>query len=71
MFGRMKLALAIYLLVAVGGMVTVGFKWNPQGDLQTALWWIAEVVLGLLALQALVGLIFTGGIQKEFKRLDF
>lgn len=67
MFRYMKLVALLYFIVAVICMVMLWLKWSPEGEMQTVLWWVVEVVLGYFALANFVSLIFTSGIEKEFK----
>ena len=66
MIGRFQFIAVLWLLILLGGMATVWVKWIPQGELQTILWWIAEIVLGVLAFQSLAALIMSGGMKKHF-----
>ena len=70
MMNAMRLALLVYLAVGLGGMFSVWKFWLPVGETQPVLWWVAEVILGFITIQAVIGLIMTNGMSKQMKSID-
>jgi hypothetical protein len=56
----MRVVTLLWMTVCLIGMAAVWVIWDPQGESQVFGWWIAEVVLGSLILQALAAFILAG-----------